>query len=110
MACSDVSDLARDQEREFARAEQFVVLARNNERVRFPDPRRRDWTSLIVANEDLRRGDAKARGEFVDHEGEFGKLARLDPDARSDEAAARDRDEHEPGRDQEHELRDRQAR
>jgi hypothetical protein len=110
VARGDVADLARDQEREFARPQQFVVLARDHDRIRFADARRRDGIGLIVADEHLRRWDAQTRGEFVDQECEVGKLPRLDADARADKPPARDRNEDEARRDEQHEFRNRQAR
>jgi hypothetical protein len=61
----DVAELARDQEAQFAAAEMLVVLARDDERIRFPDTDGRDRHERIVANEHLRRGDAEPRSQAV---------------------------------------------
>ncbi len=81
-------EFSRDQKREFARLEMRVVLARNDERVRFADAHRSDRYEWIVAYEHERGGNAHARGDARGHVRDVGELTPFDTHARPEQPPA----------------------
>ncbi len=91
MAGSDVTEFARDEKREFPAPQMFVILTRDDERIRFADADGRDRNEGIVADEDLRCGHTHPGGEMLDQLRDFWELSSFDADARADQAPARER-------------------